>query len=141
MGLDDFQYEIRKAAGIIIRDRKLLVFKGTNKDTFVSPGGKLNPGESTKEALVRELNEEIGVRVNQKDLEEFGFYTAEAATNPGHQVMIEVFMVNSWEGEIKALEPGSEIARLTSKIPREIKVGSIFEHKVIPKLKDQNIIN
>lgn len=141
MRSDDTRYEIFKAAGVIIKERKLLVYKGTNKDTFVSPGGKLNPGETVKEALVRELSEEIDIKVNQQDLVEFGSYTAEAATNPGHQVTIEIFTVKSWEGEIKALEPGSEILWINSKIPTEIKVGSIFELKVIPKLKNQNLID
>lgn len=134
-------YSIHKAAGVIIKDRKLLVFKGNNKDTFVSPGGKLNQGETAKEALVRELSEEVGIKVDGQDLQEFGSYSAEAATNPGHQVTIEIFTVNSWEGEIKALETGSEILWLNSKIPPEIKVGSIFEHEIIPKLKDQNLID
>lgn len=135
------RHDIHKAAGIIVENRKLLVYKGENKDTFVSPGGKLNLGETAKEALVRELSEEIGIKVDQKNLEEFVVYSAEAATNPGHLVKIEVFLVNFWEGKIKALELGSQILWLTSKIPPEIKVGSIFEREVIPKLKAENLID
>lgn len=50
-------------------------------------------------------------------------------------------MVKSWEGEPT---PNSEVEQLlwiTNDVPSEIKVGSIFEHKVIPRLKELNLID
>ena len=51
----DQKVDIHKAAGILIKDRKLLVVRGEGKDFFKSPEGKLDPGENSVEALVREL--------------------------------------------------------------------------------------
>jgi 8-oxo-dGTP pyrophosphatase MutT (NUDIX family) len=44
---------IYKAAGIMIEDRKLLVARQRGKPMFVAPGGKIEPGETGRMALVR----------------------------------------------------------------------------------------
>ncbi|MCL5004140.1 MAG: NUDIX domain-containing protein [Patescibacteria group bacterium] len=132
---------IRKAAGIIVKDRKLLLFKGGGKDTFVAPGGKPEGNETITEALARELKEEVGIVIDGNDLEEFGTFSAEAATKPGYVVKMETFIVKSWQGEIKACEEGSEILWINSQIPKDIKVGSIFAHEVTPRLKERNLID
>lgn len=132
---------IRKAAGIIIKDRKLLLFKGGGKDTFVAPGGKPESNETIKEALARELKEEVGIIIDENKLEEFGTFSAEAATKPGYVVNMEIFVVKSWQGEIKACEEGSQILWINSRIPTDVKVGSIFAHEVTPKLKEMGLID
>lgn len=52
---------IHKAAGILIKDKKLLVEKSKNKEFFIAPGGKIEAGETPEHALVRELDEEFGI--------------------------------------------------------------------------------
>ena len=132
---------IHKAAGIIIKDRKLLLFKGGGKDTFVAPGGKPEGNETIKEALARELREEIGIIINKDKLKEFGTFSAEAATKPGYIVNMEIFIVKSWKGEIKACEDGSEVLWVTSNLPDNVKIGSIFGHEVTPGLKERDLID
>ena len=52
-------------AALITRDSKLLVCQRKRNDShglkWEFPGGKIEPGESPAEALVRELHEELGV--------------------------------------------------------------------------------
>ena len=133
--------QIHKAAGILIRDRKLLVEKSTGKDYFKSPGGKLEPGETPKQALIRELMEEFSISVLEEDLVEFGTFTAEAAGHADKLVVMYVFIVNNWLGEPAASNEVEKIMWINSTITEDTKVGSVFKHQVIPILKEQNLID
>lgn len=132
---------IHKSAGIIIKDRKLLVEKSKNKDFFIAPGGSIEEDETPEEALVRELMEEFSIKVQVEDLEKYGDFYAEAAGQPGRQVHMVAFIVKNWEGEPVATSEVEKILWLTSDVPAYIQVGSIFEHQVIPKLKEEGLID
>jgi 8-oxo-dGTP pyrophosphatase MutT (NUDIX family) len=83
---------IRIVAAVIKDDsgRWLLVRKrGTS--VFMQPGGKLEPGEAAGDALVRELAEELGLRVGADELGHLGRFTAPAANEPGYDVDADVF--------------------------------------------------
>jgi 8-oxo-dGTP diphosphatase len=131
--------DIHKAAGIIIRDRKLLVERSKGKEFFIAPGGSIESGETAKQALVRELKEEFQIKVQEDDFESFGTFRAEAAGQEGKVVEMEVFTVNRWLGEPTADNEVEEIAWITS--DSDLKLGSIFEHEVIPRLRVNNLIN
>lgn len=55
----------------IIVDNKLLLLKKFKNDYFEFPGGKLDAGETIKNAAIRECKEEIGCNV--KIIKKFGF--------------------------------------------------------------------
>jgi len=133
--------EIHKAAGVIIRDRKLLVERSEGKKFFIAPGGSIEAGETPKQALVRELMEEFGIKVTESNLEEFGIFTAEAANHPGQQVVMEIFSVKKYEGIPSPNSEVEEIAWVTSKNEKNLPLGSIFEHQVMPRLKEQGMID
>jgi len=133
--------EIHKAAGVIIRDRKLLVERSEGKKFFIAPGGSIEAGETPKQALVRELMEEFGIKVSESDLEQFGIFNAEAANHPGQQVVMEVFSVKKYEGEPTASSEVEELAWVTTKNEQNLPLGSIFEHQVMPNLKKQGKID
>jgi len=138
------KYDIHKAAGIIIVERKLLVTREKEMDFFVSPGGRLEAGETSQDALVRELYEEIGVVVDKSDLIEFGTFYAQASGNFNKTLRIDVFNVLTWKGQPRPCsvkEMIEEILWLDTRIASEVKVGSIFEHEVIPRLKKLDLID
>ncbi len=133
--------DIYKAAGLIIQDRKVLAERSFGKPVFVQPGGRIEPGETPAQALVRELQEEFTIDVDEADLEPFGSFSAEAANHPNQQVHMEVFMVKKWRGDIT---PGSEVEELlwlTSDLPTGVEIGSVFVHDIIPRLKQQDLID
>jgi len=57
--------------GVIIKNRKYLIQKrpsrGLLADLWEFPGGKIKPRESVKQALKRELKEEIGAEVDSSE--------------------------------------------------------------------------
>ncbi len=59
--------QIHKAAGILIRDKKLLVERSKGKEYIIAPGGSIELGETAEEAVIRELMEEFGVTVRPED--------------------------------------------------------------------------
>ena len=70
------------------------------------PGGKVETGESPEGALVRELGEELGLRVDEHDLQPFAFASHQYET---FRLLMPLFMVRRWEGEIEARE-GQQLA-------------------------------
>lgn len=59
------------------------------------PGGKVEPHETPEEALVRELDEEIGIEVNQKDLQPFTFVSL---TYPDFHIILLCYLCKTWKG-------------------------------------------
>lgn len=133
--------DIYKAAGIIIRDRKLLFTRAKDMDFFIDPGGKIEQGETAKQALVRELKEELSIEVDESDLEFFGEFVAEAANHKGKTVNMQAFIVKRWRGTIIPDSEIEELRWLTSDVTTDIQVGSIFGGEVLPKLHEQGLVD
>lgn len=132
---------IHKAAGILIKNRKLLVEKSFNKQIFIAPGGSIEEWESAKQALMRELYEEFQIHTQEVDFEFFGEFEAKAAGQEDKMVIMKVFLVHQRVWEPNPDSEVEEIAWISSTIPVDMKVGSIFEHEVIPRLKAMDVID
>jgi len=59
-----------RPTGILIEDQKILLIKQdvTEKRHWSLPGGKLEPGESIEQCLVREFREETGLDISVREL-------------------------------------------------------------------------
>lgn len=139
--MDNKRIDIHKAGGVLIKDRKFLVERSKGKEFFIAPGGSIEPGETSKQALVRELMEEFQIKVTENNLEVFGTFFAQAAGQEAKYLQMDVFLVDSWEGEIIPDNEVEEVLWIDSNLPKNIKLGSIFEHEVLPKLKEKGFIN
>jgi len=131
--------DIYKAGGILIKDRKVLVERSRGKITFMTPGGKVEPGETSTQALIRELMEEFQIKVVESDIEKFGTFSAPASGQEHRRIIMDVFLLRRWEGEPRADNEVDEVRWINSQTV--IEVGSIFEHEILPRLKAQNLIN
>jgi 8-oxo-dGTP pyrophosphatase MutT (NUDIX family) len=67
---------------VVVKDRKLLLAFSNNKKAFYLPGGKTDEGETTREALLREISEELNITL---DLEKVRYYTHITALAFGEQ--------------------------------------------------------
>lgn len=133
-------YQIYKAAGIIIMDKKQLLERSKNKEFFIEPGGSIEEGETPKQALVRELWEELTIEVKESDLEPFGTFYDAAAGQEHLRIRMDVFMVKKWTGSISASHEVQDLVWVTSDLPAEMKVGSIFKNEILPRLKRKGLI-
>jgi 8-oxo-dGTP diphosphatase len=91
---------IRIVAAVILNSRgHLLLVRKRGTATFMQPGGKFEPGETSQQALIRELAEELGFELEPDDLEYVGRFSAAAANEEGHMVDCDVhFTVVETEG-------------------------------------------
>ena len=61
---------VKVVAAIIIHENKIFATQrgyGEFKDGWEFPGGKIEPGETPQEALVREIKEELDIEIEVKD--------------------------------------------------------------------------
>lgn len=93
------------AAALIAPDGRVLVQLRPAGKTMAGlwefPGGKVEAGETPEAALVRELAEELGIRVAEDDLAPVTFASAPLADR--HLVLL-LYACRSWEGVPQALD-------------------------------------
>ena len=73
--------------------------RGLGQAQYAGIGGKIEPGESAREAAVRELREETGVSVALGDLRCLGKLTFTFPCKPEWSQIAHVFLVSAWQGQ------------------------------------------
>ncbi|THD36875.1 MAG: (deoxy)nucleoside triphosphate pyrophosphohydrolase [Sphingomonas sp.] len=64
------------------------------------PGGKVEPDETPRAALVRELREELGIEIDAADLTPVAF-----SESPGERhLTLLLYRCRSWRGEARAID-------------------------------------
>ena len=100
---------------ILLKKNKILTTKRPAGKPFSNywefPGGKLERGESFYDAIIRELEEELGIKVKSKDLSVIDNISHSYELNS--VVIIAVFYIRKWTGIVKAKE-GQQIQWLTA---------------------------
>ena len=66
---------------------------------YVGFGGKIEPGETASQAAIRELEEEAGVRIETRDLQEMGHLTFLFPARPSWSMVAHVFVTAAWRGD------------------------------------------
>jgi uncharacterized protein (TIGR00730 family) len=100
--------ELTSVAWLCVRDGRLLAVRSDGRDRFYLPGGKPEPGETLEQALVREVEEEVGLQLS--DVRPAFTVRAPAHGQPGGtHVAMHCFYADA-DGAPKA---AGEIAELT----------------------------
>jgi len=93
------------AAALVRSDGRLLLAQRPEGKTMAGlwefPGGKVEAGEIPEAALVRELQEELGIQASPDDLSAFAFASH---SYPKFHLLMPVYLVRRWEGEPAGLE-------------------------------------
>lgn len=100
---------IDKIAWIYMDQGKILCVRSKGKDTYYLPGGKREPGETDIDTLIREIQEELSVRIKPETVSHFGLFEAQAHGKPEGTLVTMTCYFADFEG---SLSPASEIAEL-----------------------------
>lgn len=93
------------AAALIDVDNRVLISERPQGKSLAGlwefPGGKLAPGETPEEALVRELKEELDIEVCLTCLAPFAFASH---TYEAFHLMMPLYLCRNWDGDIAPRE-------------------------------------
>jgi len=73
---------------------EVLAVRKRGTGSYMQVGGKLEPGEAALQAAIREVEEELGFRLDPEDLELLGEFEAAAANEPDTLVRSTVFVTD-----------------------------------------------
>ena len=93
--------QIKVVAGLILQNDKLLICQRPNfKDhplKWEFPGGKIKNDETNEEALIREINEELSIKIiNYEELISYNFNYKDL----NKKVFIYFYLVNNFSGKV-----------------------------------------
>ncbi len=101
--MDSFSPLLVVAAALIDADGRVLVQQrppgGSMAGLWEFPGGKLEPGETPEAALIRELEEELGIRTHASCLAPATF--ASESLGDKHLLLL-LYVCRKWEGVAQA---------------------------------------
>lgn len=110
----------RVANCILLADDRVLLLQKPRRGWWVAPGGKMEPGETTVETVIREYREETGLKLSRPRL--CGMYTfcIEEKGRLYNEWMMFTFIANQYQGErlekseegILAWHPVEKLAQL-----------------------------
>lgn len=100
---------IDKLAYVLLNDRRVLSTVSRGKDTWYIPGGKREQGESDQEALIREVEEELTIKLKPETIKHYGTFEAQAHGKPEGTIVRMTCYTADFEG---TLQPSSEIDRM-----------------------------
>lgn len=116
---------------LVRADGRTLLVRKRHTTIFMQPGGKIDPGETTQSALVRELKEELGISVEIHSLVPLGQFLAPAANEAGVMVDAALFMVECDQ----AVQPAAEIEEavwVEPDAPRDFPIAPLTDGYVLP---------
>jgi 8-oxo-dGTP diphosphatase len=128
------------AAVVLDKAGRVLVVRKRGTDSFMQPGGKIEPGESPVEALAREVREELGTGFDESTVRALGRFAAPAANEPHHVVDADLFMVRLDDVPRPAAEI-VELAWVDPTAPGDLELAPLTRHTVLALAHDDERIS
>jgi 8-oxo-dGTP pyrophosphatase MutT (NUDIX family) len=130
--------DIDKVALLVVREgRILLCRKRHTTSLLILPGGRREPGETSRECLTRELQEELG-EVAAEGLEYIGTYIDAAAGESTKTVRIELYC-GRLRGEPQAHSEIRELVWFGAEGDESLLAPSL-RNKILPDLRRRGLL-
>ncbi|MCP9338081.1 NUDIX hydrolase [Stutzerimonas xanthomarina] len=113
---------------------RVLVVRKRGTHVFMLPGGKIERGETPRQALGRELHEELNLKVDTSQLESLGHFQSRAANEPDHWVEADVFF-GRLKSSIKAQAEIDALDWLEVHAERQGHLAPLLREQVLPALR------
>jgi len=128
---------IRRVGALIIKNKRILLVAGKGSKIFWTPGGKANKNETHRQALKRELMEELSIKLTKMKMH-FLLLTTHPKT--GNKKRNYYYLAEY----VGAIRPNNEIERIKWCNAAEILSGKIGvsepAKKTIIDLKNKNLL-
>ncbi|WP_294904529.1 NUDIX hydrolase [Tatumella sp. UBA2305] len=126
---------IRIAAAVITdKQQRMLLVRKKNTRYFMQPGGKIEPQESAQIAVIRELQEELGVSLEASQLKPMGEFTDIAANEPGYIVQATLFRHEQPLSEVAAAAEIEEVRWVSREEASTVLLAPLTKNIIIPRV-------
>ncbi len=97
-------------AALFIKDNHVLLLRRSASiylsGTYCLPGGHVDGKETLRQAIAREVQEEVGLKIKPTDAQFIHVYHSYHATNAAKKEWLGfIFLITTWEGEPINMEP------------------------------------
>ena len=106
------------AVALIDRDGRVLLAQRPEGKAMAGlwefPGGKIEPGETPETALIRELDEELGINTAASCLAPLSFAShsyGPSDNRPAFHLLMMLYVCRRWQGRPQPIEGGAKMVR------------------------------
>ncbi|WP_046214209.1 NUDIX hydrolase [Paenibacillus wulumuqiensis] len=128
---------IDKVAWIHIADQRILCARSRGKSLYYIPGGKRETGESDEQTLIREIEEELSVRIRPESVSSFGVFEAAADGKSEETFVRMTCYTGEYDGE---LQPESEIEEIAWLGYRDIERTSAATRLIMEEMHQRGLL-
>ncbi len=117
---------------------RLLIVRKQGTQLFMLPGGKIEHGEAPLDALKRELQEELGLKMESSSLQSLGHFSSRSANEPDHWVEAEIFLGHA-QSAVTAQAEIEALAWLDLNAQHRCELAPLLREQVIPALLKRSL--
>ena len=129
--------EVDKIAWIHLKDGKILSTRTRGREKFYIPGGKRENGESDEQTLVREIQEELSVMIDDSSISYMGTFKAQSDGAADGVIVKMTCYTAEFIGE---LAPANEIAEIRWLTLSDTSIISAVDQIIFAHLEQQGLL-